>query len=305
MRVVVTGGTGFIGRALVAALVARGDEVSVLTRDPARARAGGETPAAVALLPWGDRAQWTAQVGQSDAVVNLAGEGVADARWTRERLEQIKRSRIETTSAVADAVARAPKKLVWVSGSAVGIYGMRKDDQVLDENGEHGADVLGGICEAWEKATAPAKEAGARVAIARTGIVLGPDGGALAKMLPPFRAFAGGPLGDGRQWLSWIHIEDAVRGLLFALDHEGIDGPFNLSAPKPVTMNEFARALGHALHRPSVMRVPAVALKMALGEGLAETLLTGQRAVPARLERAGFTFRFEEVGAALRDLVGA
>ncbi|HEY2509939.1 MAG TPA: TIGR01777 family oxidoreductase, partial [Polyangiaceae bacterium] len=249
-------------------------------------------------------AEWGARVGQSDAVVNLAGEGIADGRWTRERLAQIRRSRIESTSAIAEAIAAADKKPAYVSGSAVGIYGMRKDDRVLDENGEHGTDVLVEICEAWEKATEPARRAGARVALARTGIVMGPDGGALAKMLPPFRAFAGGPLGDGNQWLSWIHIEDAVRGILFALDRADFDGPFNLSAPKPVTMNDFARALGRALHRPSVIRVPAVALKVALGEGLAETLLSGQRAVPALLERAGFTFRFEDVGVALRDLVG-
>jgi uncharacterized protein (TIGR01777 family) len=147
--------------------------------------------------------------------------------------------------------------------------------------------------------------AGARVAIARTGIVLGRGGGAIAKMLPAFKAFAGGPLGDGAQWLSWIHLDDAVRALLFALDTPGFEGAFNLTAPKPVTMNDFARSLASAVHRPCMMRVPGMALKIALGDGLAETLLTGQRAVPARLERAGFVFRYETLDAALAALMAS
>jgi uncharacterized protein (TIGR01777 family) len=301
VRVVVTGGTGFIGRALVDSLVGRGDDVTVITRDPGRAR--GELPLAVAIEAWDAAGAWGERVRACDAVVHLAGEGVADGRWTAERLERIRSSRIDTTRALAKAIAEAgARKPAWVSGSAVGIYGTRRDDEVIDENGAHGDDVLARVCEEWEAATLPAREAGARVAIARTGIVLGRGGGALAKMLPAFRAFAGGPLGDGGQWLSWIHLEDAVRGLLFAVDGASFDGAFNLTAPKPVTMNDLARALGRALHRPCVMRVPAVALKIALGDGLAETLLTGQRAVPARLERAGFAFKYEGVDAALEGL---
>ncbi len=303
MRIVVTGGTGFIGRGLVGALRARGDEVCVITRDPGRARAAEPALASVALEAWAAHEGWAARVRESDAVVHLAGEGVADGRWNDERLARIRSSRVETTEALADVIARAAKKPVWVSGSAVGVYGMRKDDAVVDEQGRAGDDVLAAICTAWEGATAPARKAGARVALARTGIVLGRDGGALLKMLPAFKAFAGGPIGDGAQWLSWIHLEDAVRGLLFAVDTAGFEGPFNLTAPKPVTMNQFARELARALHRPCLMRVPGVALKIALGDGLAETLLTGQRAVPATLERAGYTFRFDEVGSALRDLL--
>lgn len=300
MRITVTGGTGFIGRGLVAALASRGDEVCVITRDPGRAR--GEVPAGVALEAWSAEEAWAERVRSSDAVVHLAGEGVADGRWTEERLARIRSSRVDTTAALAEVIARAPKKPVWVSGSAVGIYGMRKDDAVLDEQAPPGDDVLARVCADWEGATAPARRAGVRVAIARTGIVLGRGGGALAKMLPAFKAFAGGPIGDGAQWLSWIHIEDAVRGLLYAVDTAGFEGPFNLTAPKPVTMNQLARELARALHRPCMMRVPGVALKIALGEGLAETLLNGQRAVPARLERSGFAFRFEDVASALADL---
>ncbi len=303
MRVVVTGGTGFIGRPLVAALLSRRDEVTVLTRDAVRARA--ELPPAVEALEWSAPNAWKARVHEAGAVVNLAGEGVADARWTPERIERIRASRVEATSALAEVIARAPRKPAWVSGSAVGIYGMRKDDSVLDEQAPPADDVLAEVCAAWEAATLPAKRAGARVAIARTGIVLGLGGGALARMLPAFKAFAGGPLGDGAQWLSWIHIDDAVRGLLFAVDNAALDGPFNLTAPKPVTMNDFARALATAIHRPCMMRVPGVALKIALGEGLAETVLTGQRVVPARLERAGFTFQHESVADALGAIVMA
>jgi uncharacterized protein (TIGR01777 family) len=301
VRIVVSGGTGFIGRGLVAALVARGDEVCVITRDLARARR--EVSAAVALEAWSAHEAWGKRVRSADGVVHLAGEGVADGRWTEERLARIRSSRVETTEAIASVIAGAPKKPVWVSGSAVGFYGMRKDDAVLDEQAPAGTDVLAEICVAWEAATEPAKRAGARVAMPRTGIVLGKDGGALAKMLPAFKAFAGGPIGDGEQWLSWIHVEDAIRGLLFALDTPGFDGPFNMTAPKPVTMNQFARALAHSLHRPCLVRVPGVALKIALGDGLAETLLTGQRAVPARLERAAFAFRFDQLESALDDLL--
>jgi uncharacterized protein (TIGR01777 family) len=181
---------------------------------------------------------------------------------------------------------------------------MRKDDEVLEEHAPHGDDPLASICEAWEASTEGARQAGARVAIARIGIVLGKGGGALAKMVPAFRAFVGGPLGDGAQWLSWIHVEDVVRGLVFAIDRADFDGPFNLTAPKPVTMNDFAHTLAQALHRPSLFRVPGLALRALLGEGLASALLTGQRAVPARLERAGFAFRFENLQAALADLIG-
>jgi uncharacterized protein (TIGR01777 family) len=300
VRVVVTGGTGFVGRALVSSLVARGDEVAVLTRDPERAR--NDVPAGVALEAWSAREAWRARVRDCAAVVHLAGEGVADGRWSAARLERIRASRVETTDALAEAIAGAYTKPTWVSASAVGIYGMRRDDDVLDEQGPHGTDLLASICEAWEAATDPARRAGARVAIARLGVVLGRDGGALARMLPAFKAFTGGPLGDGRQWLSWIHRDDAVRGLLFAIDRAEVDGPFNLTAPKPVTMNELAKALGHALHRPSALRVPPFALRLALGEGLAEVLLTGQRAVPARLERAGFTFEYETVDAAMAEI---
>jgi uncharacterized protein (TIGR01777 family) len=303
VKVVVTGGTGFIGRKLVRALLDRGDAVAVLTRDAAGARPTFDPR--VAVETWGPSADgpWKGVIASADAVVHLAGAGVLDERWSKERLALIRSSRVEPTQWLAAAIANAPlRPRVLVSGSAVGIYGMRRDDNVLDEQAPHGDDVLAAICEEWEGATDEATRAGVRVAIPRIGIVMGLEGGALAKMIGPFKAFVGGPVGDGAQWVSWIHWRDVVRGILFAIDHDDFGGPFNLSAPKPVTMEDFAHALGAALHRPAAIRVPALALRAAIGPG-ADAILTGQRAVPVRLERAGFTFEFEELLPALRSVV--
>lgn len=284
-RILLTGGTGFIGRSLAAALAARGDEVVVVSR--------------------GGPVRWEsveAEVAKADALVHLAGEPIADARWTPERLELIRSSRVDTTARLATAIAASPRRpRVFVSGSAVGIYGMRLDDVVCDESSPPGDDVLARICKEWESAAAPAVGAGVRVVHPRVGIVLGRQG-ALAKMRKPFELFAGGPIGTGRQWLSWIHVKDAVRALVFALDSEALSGPVDVVAPAPATMNDFARALGRALGRPSLLRVPAFALRAAVGDGVAELLLTGQRVVPRKLLEAGFTFTLPALDDALRDL---
>jgi uncharacterized protein (TIGR01777 family) len=243
------------------------------------------------------------EAGSSDAVIHLAGEPIADARWTPERLERIRSSRVATTDRLARAIAGAARKpRVFVSASAVGIYGMRRDDVVCDEETPAAeGDILGRMCVAWEAAAAPAREAGVRVVHPRIGIVLG-RGGALAKMEGPFRWFVGGPVGDGTQWLSWIHVRDVVRALLFLVDQEALSGPVNLVAPAPATMNDFARALGRALGRPSVFRVPPVALRLAMGDGVAELLLTGQRVAPRRLQAAGFAFEHPTLDGALANL---
>lgn len=296
MRILVTGGTGFIGRALVGALHARGDEVVIVSR---RAQPGA--------ISWEAVPQ---EVERVDAVVHLAGEPVADARWTPQRLDLIRKSRIDTTRALADALVRARSRSpgtprVFVSGSAVGIYGMRDGNAPpVGEDGEMGDDVLARITKEWEAAAAPAKAAGVRVVHPRTGVVLGRGGGALAKLVAPFRWFVGGPVGDGEQWVSWVHLRDVVRALLFAVANEGLEGPMNVTAPHPATMNELAKAIAGALHRPSFFRVPPLALRLALGEGLASALLTGQRALPRKLEAAGFAFDFPDLGAALADLLG-
>ena len=288
MRILLTGGTGFIGARLAAALEKRGDSVVVVSRRPS----GG------ASVGW-DAVE--SEVERADAVLHLAGEPVAGARWTPERLERIRSSRVDTTSRLARAIASASHRpRVFVSASAIGVYGMRRDDVLCDEETPPGDDVLARVCVAWEAAAEPAKAAGARLVHPRIGVVLGP-GGALAKMAGAFRWFVGGPVGDGTQWVSWIHVEDAVRAVLFLVDTETLSGVVNLVAPAPVTMNDLARALGRSLGRPSAMRVPAFALRLALGEGVAELLLTGQRVAPRRLVEAGFPFAFRSLDEALAD----
>jgi uncharacterized protein (TIGR01777 family) len=297
--VLVSGGTGFIGRELVKALEARGDRTAVLTRG----RAGEKR------VTWDARPSEATidalvrEMEKADAVVNLAGAAITDERWTDARVAVLRESRVGATTAIARAIERAKKRpRVLVSGSAVGIYGMRDDDRELDESAPHGDDVLGSIAHEWEASADPARAAGVRVAHPRIGIVLGRGGGALAKMATPFKWFVGGAIGGGRQWLSWIHMQDVVRALIFAIDHGDLAGPFNATSPAPITMNDFARALGAALHRPSAFRVPAFALRLAVGEGISRILLTGQRALPKKLEACGFAFDFPSLDAALADL---
>jgi uncharacterized protein (TIGR01777 family) len=294
VRILLTGGTGFIGKAVTSAFRTRGDAVVVVTRDAASGGGGEET------VGWGAVEN---EVGRSDAIVHLAGEPVADARWTPARLERIRSSRVDTTLRLARAIASAARKpRVFVSASAVGLYGMRRDSVLCDEQTAASSDVLGRICVAWEAAAEPASVAGVRVVHPRFGVVLG-KGGALAKMAPPYRWFAGGPLGDGTQWVSWIHVKDVARAILFLVDREALTGAVNVVGPTPVTMNDLAHALGRVLRRPSVFRVPATALRLALGDGLAEVLLTGQRVSARRLEEAGFTFEFPALEPALADVL--
>jgi uncharacterized protein (TIGR01777 family) len=243
------------------------------------------------------------EVAQAHVVIHLAGEPLAAGRWTPERFERIRASRVDTADRLARAIASSPPghAPVFVSASAVGFYGMRRDDLACDEETPPGDDVVARLCVAWEAAADPARKAGARVVHPRLGIALG-RGGVLARMVGAFRWFVGGPVGTGTQWVSWVHVRDVVRALLFLLDHDDLTGPVNIVAPEPVTMNELARALGRSLGRPSVLRVPSFAVKLAFGEGLAETILTGQRVVPRRLERAGFAFDFPRLEAALADL---
>lgn len=292
MQILLTGGTGFLGSLLRQALGERGDEVRVVSR---RAEGPG-------MVPWDAVEE---EVGRADAVVHLAGEPLAESRWTAERWERIRSSRVDTTARLARAMAgaAASRPRVFVSASAVGIYGMRRDDVVCDEATPPGDDRVAQLCVAWEAAAEPARAAGVRVVHPRIGIALGAGGGALARMVTAFRFFVGGPVGEGTQWLSWIHARDVVRALLFLLDREACSGAYDLVAPAPVTMNDLARAVGRAMGRPSAMRVPAFAVRALFGEGLAGTLLTGQRCAPRRLLDAGFTFDFPALDQALADLL--
>lgn len=297
MKVLIAGGTGFIGRALADALIARGDEVTIQTRDAAKTHPGAR------MRVWDGKepGPWTSALDGADAVVNLAGESIAGGRWTPARKLALIRSRVDSTRALVAAVASAPRKpRVLVNASAVGYYGLRPAGD-CPEDAPQGADFLAALCGQWEREAAAAEKLGVRVVRARTSLVLGRGGGALEKMRLPFKLGLGGPLGDGTQPFPWIHIEDEVGAILFALDTPSLSGPVNLVAPQAATNAEFTAALGRAFHRPAVLRAPAFALRLALGE-LAEALLGGQRAVPRKLQEAGYRFKHPALDEALATL---
>jgi uncharacterized protein (TIGR01777 family) len=285
--ILLTGATGLIGRSLTKELKARGDEVVAVSRRPERG-----------AIEWSNV---PSAVRRADVVIHLAGEPIVSGRWTAERLERIRSSRVDTTSAIASAIAHAPRRpRVFVCASAVGFYGMfGADAPTVTEDTGPGDDLLAKLCVDWERAAEPAVHAGVRVVHSRFGVVLGASGGAIAQMAPAFRWFVGGAVGSGEQWVSWVHERDVVRALLFAVDGT-LAGPMNVTAPEPVTMNGFAAALARALDRPSAFRVPAFALRAAFGEEMANVLLTGQRAVPRKLQGAGFTFEVSAIDEAMR-----
>ncbi len=294
LRVGLSGASGLIGSALKASYEADGHEVVALTRlrggagvhwDPAR----GELDAA--------------GLENLDAVVHLAGESIAAGRWTPERKARIRDSRVRGTALLAGALAGLKRRpQVLVSASAVGFYG--DCDDAVDERAGPGGDFLAVVCRDWEEAAAPAGRAGIRVVHPRLGVVLSPAGGALAKMLTPFKLGLGGPVGDGQQWLSWIALDDAVAALRFCAGERSLNGPVNLTAPGAATSREFASVLGRVLRRPAFMPLPAFAARLLFGEMGEALLLSGQRVVPARLKRAGYAFRHPELEAALRHLLG-
>lgn len=302
MRVIITGGTGLIGRALSAALVGDGAEVIVLSRDPERHTG---LPAGTRAERWDARtaAGWGQLVEDADTIVNLAGENLSEGRWTAERKRAILESRVNAGRAVVQAVEIATHRpRVVIQASAVGYYGPHGDEEVTEET-PPGTDFLARVCVDWEASTAPVEALGVRRAVIRSGLVLSREGGVLPRFLLPFRMFAGARLGSGRQWFPWIHIADEVAGIRFLMESEDARGPFNVTAPNPVTNALFTRTLAGVLGRPAFMRVPAFALRLAIGE-VASALLTGQRAVPRRLLAMGFAFRYPNLNTALRDLVG-
>lgn len=298
MKIVVAGGSGFVGRALVAALTARGDSVLLLTRGGA---AGAD--ARVRALAWDGKStgDWARELDGADAVINLCGENVAAGRWTPARKIQLIKSRVESTRALVAAIsqdARRPKTLI--NASAVGYYGTAPEGECA-EGAPQGRDFLAALCGQWEREALAAEPLGVRVVLARLGVVLGDGGGALAKMALPFKLFAGGPLGSGRQPLPWIHRDDAVAALLFALERDGVTGPVNVVAPQALDNRAFSAALGRALGRPSWAPAPAFVLRLALGE-MSGMLLGGQRAAPKKLQAAGFGFKYPDADAALGAL---
>jgi uncharacterized protein (TIGR01777 family) len=293
MRIVIAGGTGLLGTALAAALRRERHEVTLLTRSAAHAMGR------VTWTPDGAVGAWARALDGVAAIVNLAGESIAGRRWSAARKRALVDSRILPTRSLVRAMAevpRAPRTLL--NASAVGVYGPH-GDEIVTEDAPAGDDFLGHLASAWETETEPAAARGSRIVLLRTGLVLTQHSGVLAKMLPPFRMGLGGPLGTGRQYMSWIHLDDWVSLVIWLLYRDDLEGPFNLTAPSPVTNAEYSHTLAGVLQRPAVMRVPAFALRLALGE-LSTALLTGQRVVPERALTSGFRFAYPELEAALR-----
>ena len=301
MRVAVSGSTGLVGSEVVAVLSAEGHEVVRLVR---RAPAPGETS-----VRWDPAKGEVDAAGLEgiDAVIHLAGENVGSGRWTAARKDAIRDSRVRGTRLLCEALAglaRPPKTLVCAS--AIGIYGDRGEEELTEESPPAASGFLPGVCREWEAASGPAARKGIRVVALRIGMVLSPNGGALSRMLPLFRAGLGGAIGDGRQYVSWIALDDLPRIVLHALQCGDLGGPVNAVAPRPVTNREFTEALGKALSRPTPLPVPAFAIRLAVGREMADgLLLASARVVPRRLEESGYRFRFPELPAALHDLLRA
>jgi uncharacterized protein (TIGR01777 family) len=293
MKIVVGGGSGFLGEPLVRRLCARGDDVAVLTRNVAHVHAGRP-------LRWDGRTQgsWSEEVAAADVVINLAGENIGEGRWTEARKKRLIASRLDATGAIVEALRRDPARArVLIQASAVGFYGDR-GEELLDESAPRGDGFLAELVERWEAAAREAVPS-ARLVLLRFGVVLHGSGGALKKMMLPFRFGAGGPVGSGAQWTSWIDRDDVIRMIVWAIEHVDARGIYNATAPQPVRNRDFARALGRAMHRPSLMPAPAFALKLAFGEMAEEVLLAGQRVLPRRAEAEGFTFAHPLLDAAL------
>lgn len=314
MKIVIAGGTGFLGRPLAEAYAEGGHDVRVLTRsvpagesrhDPGTGTPGitrvGWVPGARAPNP---RDGWAQAVDDADAVINLAGESIGDQRWTPQRKAQLRDSRIVPTRALARVIAGAAKPpRVLISASGVGYYGPAGDEPKTEDS-PAGADFMAALCEDWEAEAKGAAASGTRVVLLRTGVVIERSGGALAKMIPAFRCFVGGRMGSGRQYMSWIHRHDYLGMVRWIVETPAVEGAVNATAPHPVTNQEFARALGRALKRPSLVPAPSFALKILLGEMAGPLVLTGQRVLPARAQAHGYEFRYPEIDLAMRGIFG-
>lgn len=302
MKIVVTGGTGFIGSSLVRTLVRRGDSVVTLTRNAETARKvlGPEVEA----LPWNppDGGSWTKAVRGADGIVNLAGEPIETKRWSRTQKDRMWGSRIASTQAVVNAIASAetPPR-VLVNGSAIGYYGSR-GSTILTEESEPGSDFLARLVQAWEGAAQPVADMGLRLALARTGVVLGRGGGALPLFVLPFRFYTGGTVGHPDAWLAWIHLDDEVGAILHALDDDRVRGPFNVTSPNPVTFEVFSHQIGEILGRPTWVPMMATGIKLGLGE-LGDSVLASQRILPKVLEHTDYTFKYSDSREAIRSLL--
>ena len=305
MKVAVTGATGFVGSRLVERLRAEGHQIVVFTRSPEHAKRVFPSSSYPQLEIVGynpiQSGAWQQAISGCDGVVNLAGASIADERWTPQRKQEILESRATATEKLVEAIALADSKpAVLVNASAVGYYGT-SETATFEETSASGNDFLGQVCQQWEGAAQKVKDSGVRLVILRFGIVLG-MGGALGKMLTPFKMFAGGPLGTGKQWFSWIHQDDLVNLILFSLTNPQVEGVLNATAPNPVTMNELCHVLGEVLNRPSWLPVPEFALELLLGDG-AKVVLEGQKVLPKRTLSYHFNYQYPTIKPALEEIV--
>ncbi len=300
MNVIVAGGSGLIGQSLTAALVENGHKVWVLTRNPTSI----QLPWGVEPVPWDGKTTqgWSDLVSQADAVVNLAGANIGDLPWTNERKELIRSSRVEVGQAITNAIRDSQHRpKVFLQASGTNYYGTHEDDR-LNEQSTAGSDFVADVAKDWEASTQPVEDLGLRRVVIRSGAVLTPEGGMLKRFLYPFQMYMGGAMGSGQQWISWIHIRDEVNAIRFLLENEEANGPFNLTAPNPVTNETFGRTLADILGRPFWAPIPAFAIRLLYGE-LSMMVLEGQRVLPERLLEMGFNFTFPSLRSALEDLL--
>jgi uncharacterized protein (TIGR01777 family) len=300
MKILITGGTGFVGTQLTSRLIKDNHEATILSRS---AKRSGEIPRGISYLQ-GDPTQkgsWQEAIKNHDAVINLAGASIF-AKWTEEHKKAIRESRVSTTRNIVEGIPSDPQKqFTFFSTSAVGYYGFCGDVELTEES-PHGDDFLARIASEWEGEALKAKGKGARVVITRFGIVMGEKGGALGQMIPLFKKFIGGPIGSGRQWFSWVHIKDLAEAFSFLLKHPEISGSVNVCSPNPVRNKDLAKALGRVLHRPSFLPAPGFMIKLVLGE-FGSVILEGQRVIPKRLLDSGFAFQYPEIDKALQEIV--
>lgn len=298
MNIILSGGTGFIGKAVIGELVEKGHRVTLLTRHPDKVKHFPKNFVKPELWDGRTLGPWAERMNEAEGVINLAGESIAAKRWTSAQKSRIVSSRIDATKLIVEAIRKAGKKpAVLVNASAVGYYG-NVDDGIVNETYPKGKGFLADTCEVWESEAHAAEMLGVRVVIARIGVVLEKDGGALSKMIPLFNWAAGGPIGSGRQWFPWVHRDDVAGAIVYAIENAKLRGPVNVCAPELVTNKHFSEALARALHRPCWAPVPAFVLKAAFGE-MSELLLTGQQAIPQKLYESGYPFRYPKLDEAL------
>ncbi|MBC1222998.1 TIGR01777 family protein [Nostoc sp. UCD121] len=305
MKVAITGATGFVGSLLVQRLHGKGHKIVVLTRNTAFAQKVFPSEAfpnvEIVAYTLNTSGSWQSVIASCDGVVNLAGEPIGEGRWTPERKQEILNSRKLGTQKIVEAIVNAnPKPTVLINASAIGYYGTSETAN-FDETSQSGNDFLAQVCQAWEAEATKVKDAGVRLVILRFGIVLG-NGGALGKMIPPFKLFAGGPIGSGRQWFSWIHVDDLVNLIMQALTKPEIEGIYNATAPNPVRMADLSQTLGQVMNRPSWLPVPAFAIEALLGDG-AIVVLEGQQVLPKRTVETGFEYKYPNLQSALKQIL--